>query len=266
MSEILESRNVKIKGRIISLENIRRLVAILQNRYNTKKEEKKNCRISFSATCFDDSNFKSGDIGIFSDDSVLSSKRVSDISLEYISYEDNETIKVRLSHGNYEHVNYIEVCGTDSDWVNGVIRKLEEEVSAFQPQNEFLTEYKKLLEFIFALSIGSVYFFIIDAIPSDPIDAEPPKWLVQLATAIKNSLILGYGIKYAFSYFLGICPAYFLMDKLKSLWPSVEFQIGPEHTFIEKRRRAWILSAFLIGIVPLITSLVYDILKVLFAN
>lgn len=158
MSTILESRNVKIKGRIVSLENIRRLAAIIQKRYEAKKVDDKYCRISFSVTCFDESNFESADMGIFSEDSVLSSKRVSDISLRYSSYEDDEAIEVRLSHGNYEHNNYIKVSGTDSEWVNGVVRKLEEEVSAFHPQNKFLTEYKRILELVFALSIGSVYW------------------------------------------------------------------------------------------------------------
>jgi len=266
MSTILESRNVKIKGRIVSLENIRRLSAIIKKRYDAKKAEEKHCQILFSATCFDDSNFESADMGIFSDNSMLSLKRVSDISLKYSSYEDNETIEVRLSHGNYEHGNHIRVSGTDSEWVNGVIRKLEEEVSAFQPQNKFLTEYERILEFVFALSIGLVYFFLIDMIPLSPIESKPPEWLVEWGTSIRNSLILGYGIKYTLSYVIGMWSAYFLMDKLKSLWVSVEFQIGPEHTFIEKRRRTWILSAVLIGIAPLVTSLVYDVLKALLAN
>jgi len=186
--------------------------------------------------------------------------------MEYISYEDNEKIEIRLSHGNYDRLNYIEVSGTDSDWVNGVIRRLEEQITSFQPQNRFLTERKKLLELIFALSIGSIYFYLLGLIPSSPIEAEPPEWLVQLSSAIKNSVIVAYGIKYSFSYFVGIWPAYYLMDKLKSLWPSVEIQIGPEHTYTEKRRRAWILSAFLVGVVPLVASLVYDSLKVMLGN
>ena len=266
MLEILESRNVKIKSRIITIENIKRLSAIIRKRYDEKIAEEKHCRLSFRVTCFDESTFESSDAEFFSNDSVLPTKRVSDISLKFSSYDDDETIEIKLSHGDSSYSNYISVSARDSEWVNGVTRKIEDEICAFKPQNTFLTEYKVILEVVFALSIGMVYFFLIDMIPIHPIEVEPSGWMIQLALASRDSLILGYTIKYILSFVIGIWPAYSLMDKLKALWPSIEIQIGPEHTFIEKRRRIWIASAFLVGVVPLATSLIYDVLKAIFTN
>jgi len=261
MPKILESRNVKIAGRIITLDRVRRIASVVWERYKAMEAEEKHCRIVFRAACFDDSDFESADIDIFSDDSVLVSKRVSEVTIRYSAYEDDETIDISLAHGSYEHRNYVRVSGTDSAWVNGVVKKIEDEIAAFQPQNRFLVEYRGALHIVFALSIGSIYFFLIDSIPSNPVESEPPAWLKELATNIKNSVLLGYGIKYAFSYLVGIWPALFLMDKLESLWPSIEFQIGPEHTFIEKKRRLWISSAILLGVIPVVTSIVYDLVK-----
>ena len=48
----------------------------------------------------------------------------------------------------------------------------------------------------------------------------------------------------------GTFPGMYMMDKLLTLWPSVEFQIGPEHKLVEKQRRIWVINAILFGILP----------------
>jgi hypothetical protein len=265
MTEIIESRIIKVRDKVITLDNIRRIASIISKHYNkTRESSNDRCRIKYNATCFDDSSFESSDISIFSDDSVLATKRVSYISIIYSSYESSESIDVSLSHGNSDYRNHIKVSGSDSTWVNGMSTNLEREISAFLPQNKFLTEYKNILEIIFAIGIGSLYFYFISLIPFEPSQVKiekPPKWLLQFIIVIKDQIIFSSLIKYGLSYSIGIWPAYKLMDKLKSLWPSIEFQIGPEHSYIEKQRRLWFLAAFSVGIIPLIRSFLYDMMK-----
>jgi len=197
---------------------------------------------------------------------MISSKRVSGIELHYSSYDANQEVSISLSHGGGDYRNYVKVSGLDSTWVNGTLKTIEEIIMGFKPQYRFLAEHKGAIEFVFALSIGSMYFYLMDLIPIAPIEGERPEWAIKLASALKGFELLFYFLKYIFAYLVGIWPAFYLMAKLEKLWPSIEFQIGPEHTFIEKQRRAWIAAALLVGVVPLLTSVAYDILKTAFRH
>lgn len=258
MSDIFESRNVKINGIIVTLENVRRLAIILKKRYEITKEIDVYCKLSFSVICFDDSSFQSSDDSIFANDSVLMSKRVSEVRLKYSSYYENESVEVRLTHGDSKYYNQIEASGTNSEWVNGIVRKLEEEISAFQPQQKIFTKHWKIIHFIFALSLGMTYWYLLSLIPPTATESSVPSWVAK----VNNSAVLTYGLKYGFAYLVGMFPAYFMIDKLKKLWPTVELQIGPEHTFVEKKRRGWLGFAITFGVVPVVVSVISDFLKV----
>jgi len=263
MAEITESRKVRIQNRIITLADARRLASVLVAKYNETKGDGKDARIKLSVTCVDESQFDSKSIDLFSDESVIASKRVSSVELRYSSYDSNQEILISLHHGRGDYRNYVSISGLDSTWVNGTLKKVEEIISGFTPQNQFLTKYKKVLEFVFALSIGSLYFYLIDLIPVAPGEGKPPEWAIKLASALKGFELLFLLLKYMLAYITGIWPALYLMEQLEKLWPSVEVQIGPEHTFVEKQRRAWMTGAFLIGITPLLTSVGYDLIKML---
>lgn len=262
MAEITESRNLRINDRIVTIADVRRLASVVIAKCEETRASGKNAHIKFSAICFDDSQFNSKDIELFSDHSVISSKRVSEIIINYISYDANQDISIALSHGGGDYRNYVRISGADSTWVNGTLRMLEDIISGFKPQSRLFTEYKGIIEFVFALSIGLMWIYLIDLIPIPPLKGDPPEWTIKLASALKGFELLFYFLRYVLAYWVGIWPADYLMAKLKQLWPSIELQIGPEHTFIEKRRRAWLVTTILVGMVPLLTSVVYDILKI----
>jgi len=262
MAEITESRTLRVKDRIVTIADIRRLASVVTAKCEETRASGKDAHIKFSAICFDDSQFNSKDGELFSDQSVISTKRVSEIIINYSSYDANQDISIALSHGGGDYRNYVMISGADSTWVNGTLRTLEEIISSFKPQSRLFTEYKGIIEFVFALSIGSIYIYLLDLIPIAPLKGDPPEWAIKLASALKGFELLFYFLRYVLAYWVGIWPAYYLMAKLEKLWPSIELQIGPEHTFIEKRRRAWIVTALLVGVVPLLTSVVYDILKI----
>lgn len=262
MAEITESRNLRVKDRIVTIADVRRLANFIAEKCEETRASGKNVHIKFSARCFDDSQFNSKDVELFSEQSIISSKRVSEIIINYSSYDANQDISIVLSHGRGDYQNYVRISGADSTWVNGTLRTLEEIISGFKPQSRLFTEYKGISEFVFALSIGTIYIYLIDLIPITPLKGEPPEWAIKLVSALKGFELLFYFLRYVLAYWVGIWPAGYLMAKLEKLWPSIELQIGPEHTFIEKRRRAWIATTLLVGVVPLLTSLVYDILKI----
>jgi hypothetical protein len=153
------------------------------------------------------------------------------------------------------------VEGTDSKWVNGNIKAIDEIIESFAPQNLRVLELKWLIHTVLALGIGRLYLFFVGLIPMP--SSKPPQWdwMVGLYHFVLGHPLLPYVVLYVAYYLGGFWPAWYFYSKLLSFWPSVELQIGPEHTLIEKRRRRWLFSFFLLGVAPLLTSLVYDFLR-----
>jgi hypothetical protein len=248
-----ESRLITVQDRIITLAGVRRLAALVWDEFAKNADPHKNVEISFSAKCEDQSSFASEDMSIFDDDSVIALKRVSSVNMVYWDFKAKARITVSLYHGGV-YGNSISIEGTDSRWVNGTLRLFEEVVSSFTPQNTFVRKYGALLNGLFAFGIGSMYVWFVILLSSSKPQSPLPDWLVRFP-------FLTYLIKYTLALLVGYLPARFLVDKIRNLWPRVEFQIGPEFTFTERKRRLWLSGAFVLGALPLLLSLIYDIAK-----
>ncbi|MFZ5902633.1 MAG: hypothetical protein ACOYZ8_03660 [Chloroflexota bacterium] len=252
-----ESRVLKVQNRIIILADVRKLATVLWNEFKRKRSSNQ-IRINFSASCEDGSSFSSGGISIFADDSIIALKRVNSVSMSYWNYKEGARIEIGLNHGNNSYGNSISVDGDDSKWVNGTLRILEEIISSFTPQKPIATRYRFFLNSAFALGIGSIYVWFIIFVSSSK-SSSPPDWLLRYP-------FLTYVIKYSLAYLAGYLPGMLLTDKVKGLWPSIEFQIGPEHVLVEKKRRLWLLNILVIGVLPLLLSLIYDIGKAIMSG
>lgn len=257
---IRETRELKIKERVITLENVLCLAKILENERQRVSDEAAT-ELTFTASCTDSSSFSSQEPALFEKDSPLSKKRVGHIQMEFRHYKTMSRITIGLAHGNGSWRNDVTISGTDSTWVNGTLKAIEETIDSFTPQNTFLYQNEKTLRIVFSLGLGSLYFWMASLIPTAP-SAEMPGWAIKL-NLVLSAIPLGYYLfKYAMAFLVGWLPSEILYNKLKDWWPSVELQIGPEHTLTEKQRRKWIASAFIFGVFPLATAVIYDLIKV----
>ena len=260
MAEIRESRYSKIENRIVTREGVFKLASLVHQEYLSAKQGTKHCSVSYMVTCSDNSSFESEDPSIFDKESFLISKKVETIEITYHQYETNSYINISLRHGS-DYGNSITVRGTDSTWVNGITKKLEEAVDSFQPQNTFVKKHKWMFNVIFGLSLGAIFIWIIMIIPSDPPKDQPPAWVMVLRSLFERFPPLRLIFKYLLGLPVGIFPASLLTEKLIALWPSIEIQVGPDHTLLEKKRRKWILNVVIMGVLPLLLSLIYDIVS-----
>lgn len=271
-TKIAESRLIHIQDKIISIKDLKKLADFVFKEFKHIKKSDDYANIRFSATCDDKSIFSSEHPSIFDENSRLSTKHVISATITLDSYKpDVKRISIRIEHSSDNLFlrslfdNRIEVEGKNSNWVNGTLKNLEEMIDSFTPQNTFVRRHKVLLSILFALSIGTVISKILLLLVSNvPPSPEPPTGLAYLLIQFLEKYpypIFSYVIIYIFNLIWGIVPAIYLVSKLQALYPSVELQIGPEHKYIEKTRRQWIINSFLAGILPLILSLLYDIIK-----
>jgi len=253
---------LSIEHKIVSLEDVHKLARIVNEECVNLKSEEKDARIRFSVSCSDGSRFSSKDVALFDDSSVLNTKRVKSISITFSSFDTGSDVDIDITHEDrsVSYSNNIKVSGDDSNWVNGMLRRLEEVVESFTPQNTFIEKYRYMVNTILALGIGTTYFWVTSLFPSESLE-NPPESTERLGELVDQAPFVDYFAKYLFAFIIGWFPGLMLLDKLKTFWPFLEIQIGPEHTLIEKQRRAWVTGAALIGVAPLLTSLIYDVLK-----
>lgn len=265
MAEINESRTLVVKDKIVTMKDVRALALLISAEESAADQSERNYReVSFSVDTLEGSSFQSADPAIFSDDSPIARRRVIKIELSYRERSKDKRISVGIMHGDRRYSNSVKVSGTDSKWVNGTISQIEQIICSMKPQNTVVSRCENPLGFVTAVSIGAITAWLIakgmPIIPAHP-SAEPDGVFLQLLRHVV-SVPLGYfALKYFAYYIIGLFPGHALLSKLKSLWPSVELQIGPEHQQIEKQRRLWAVNVLVIGVIPLLLSLVYDLSK-----
>lgn len=267
MNKTKETRLIRIDRRIITVSDLLKLANVIFKEYKILKKSDKYAFVSFSVTCDDDSVFDSESPEIFSDSSPYSSKRVISVSLHLGTILHSRHIYVKFNHAtsSYSNSSYIEVKGSDSKWVNGILRIIEEMVDGFTPQNNFAEKYRYLLQTIISIGVGIIMLNSLSLLMKTanlPQTTSTPEGLSGLiiALATKYTIAQMFFI-YLFYWLLGYIPAGYLVDKLRGLWPSIEIQVGAEHKFIENHRRGWLINIFLLGILPLLLQVAYDIVK-----
>ena len=57
---------------------------------------------------------------------------------------------------------------------------------------------------------------------------------------------------------LGYGPALLLIDRFDKLWPKVELQIGPKHTFLEENRRNIFIGVVVSLLLPIIFGFIFS--------
>lgn len=232
MAPILETRSLKISRVILSLEDVHRLAVAAEEQF----QKKGHSYISYNVECSDGSKFESSSSEIFEKGSKSGNK-----------------------HGN-NYENYIEITGPDGVWVNGLIGTFTDILQSCKPQEAFVYEYAKVVQFALALGIGTVYNAFLDLLPGAPIESRPT-WAIHFGEFLHSSPLFFYLFRYFLGALVGWMPAKYLLNKLQSLWPTVELQIGPEHVLVEKRRRQWFIGLGILIVIPFLVSLFYDVAK-----
>lgn len=265
MAEINESRTLVIRDKIVSMSDVRALALLIAAEEAAAEQSDRNFReVSFSVDTVEGSSFQSADPAIFSEDSPIARRRVNQIELSYRERNKEKRISIGITHGDTKYSNSVKVSGTDSKWVNGTISQIEQLIVSMKPQNTFVARWESALGVAAAVSIGAITAWFIakgmSFIPIHP-SAEPDGIFIQPLKHIVSVPLGYYVVKYFAYYITGLFTGHALVSKLKSLWPSVEVQIGPEHEQIERQRRLWAVNVSVIVVIPLVLSLVYDLWK-----
>ncbi len=242
-----EIRDKKINNKVLSKKDILYIWNVINQQYEYSKNLNNHSSLDLEFDC-GGTMYQSESSELLQDGDIIDLKKVESICIKYYDYKLDRRIDVSLRNGNYG--NRFIVKGEDRDWVAGIFNKIEIIFDAVKPQNHWFVRYNNIIFHITSVILG---FFIISII-SKFISPDPNPSTVR--DFIHSSKLYFYIISLVVYWIAGAYPIAIFMDWVNKLWPSVEFDFGPEHTKLEKNRRIT-LGVFLTFI---ITSIIFPII------
>ena len=253
-------KKLKISEVIIKPENIREIAEIVYKEYSQDLEKNQHLSLKFILKSYDNTQYESEDMDIFSDGGIIDSRRIIAIEMEYHNYSKDKRLFIDLEHttGKWSRGNEVIISGCDEIWANGVLKSIENSVSNWKKQETWPYRYKWPLTIIFAIGIGLLYLNLLDFIMSYVIVIPPMSPKPQWAIEFRSLFIFIY---YLTGCMCGLWPASYIVDKICKLYPCVEFILGPEHFHIEEKRRAKLYKTISIGVIPLVISIIIELTR-----
>lgn len=170
----------------------------------------------------------------------------------------SSNVDIEFHNGkSYIATNYIDIESSDIAWVNSTLAEIDEIMASSKPQKHFMVKNSSLLTFGVFLSsayiVGTLLSFILGMLVT-PSPDEQKSWLSSLVQQYYFVKVLARMI------ILGGIPASFITSwfqgQIEKLWPDIEIQVGPAHTYIEENRRDFLRKAASIALAPSIGILI----------
>jgi hypothetical protein len=253
-------KKLKMSEIVIRPENIRVLAEKVYEKYRRDLERNQNVSVNFILKGFDGTQYESESIDIFSVGGILDTRRVIATEMNYYNHTEDKRISIDLEHTTIDYgiSNVAVISGRDEIWANGFLKSLEDIVSNWEKQVSWPYRYKWPLIILFTIGIGLLYLNFLDFVFSYVIVIHPisprPQWTIDFLPAIISMYYLG-------GFIFGFWPSFYIVDKIQKLYPCIEFRFGPEHSHIEARRRIMLYKIISIGVIPLIISLIIELIK-----
>lgn len=262
MSPIRIDKSFPVSNVIVTPESVRTLVKIILSASKELPPQKpyNQQRFTFAATTSDGLKYSSETPELFENDGELDTKQIDSISIEFRDQTSDASIDIELSqHGSrYDFGNKVRIRGTNSTWVSGISDKLRVAVAEFKKQDGWPRVYSPWLGLISAYSFGRAITRVTDFVLTH---------LIHIVVKIPLlDIVPGHEWFWRVVYFVCIVTiggpfANKLLGYLMELWPPVEFRMGREWMQVlpqRKRRLAWFFTGV---ILPLLVSVIYDVLK-----
>jgi hypothetical protein len=201
------------------------------------------------------------DNSVFEND-VLDLEKTLAIDFTYGNGYTKKSLNVGLRETDEPEIyeSSFSVGGGDPAWVEATFVDLERIFSAMHPQFALNKTIRLLAIIIIAFAIGHTWIFLLDSLFGSLITptSSPPTWAIY----VREHPPLGHLILAVFKCGGGFFPALFLMRWVEKLWPSIEFDFGPEHLKKRKSLRARLAVVTSVLVLPIaleiLTRQVFD--------
>lgn len=255
-----ETREIEIENKVFTKRDIQSLWNCIFN--ETKTDQENNHQdVTITINCTDKTRYESDSDISLSDGDIADIKKIKSIHVEYRSFPSNRNIALNLSHGGYG--NSLRVSANDRNWVAGIFDRLNTIIGSIRPQSNFFAKYSFLTINVGAIVLGYSIQSFFDLIWLK--DFEPVNDTEGLIKTIRDFLQQHEVISFLIVRFLNWLQGIFLMlwiyKWVAKLWPSVEFDFGPEHKKLEKMRRYRIGVVIFVFVTPILVNIISNFIS-----
>ncbi|MBQ8217471.1 MAG: hypothetical protein IJZ91_05850 [Oscillospiraceae bacterium] len=231
MGTLTYSKKIKIENKIIKESDVILFAQLLQEQFS---EEDYTNEISL---CFEDESRLSGnDIDIFSSDE-FKRRRCKSVNFELASSGFERVLKIELNNPvSWLEKSFVEVRSTDKVWYESMLNRIETVIDGMEDQVSFMRHPYVLAG---GISIAEAIILVLSLFR-----------VLSLRTTV-----YGYIVFIFLSGALLFVLNFFLVEKLKTVYPQVEFAFGPTHNNKVLKQRKIIAL-----LIPLVLDIVLGIL------
>jgi len=257
-----ETRRFAIKQKIFTKRDLLNIGELFLSEYSAAKENEERASIEFRISCPDGTSYESESIEFFDNGGVLDRKIINTFEITFHNYSKDNYINITVVRGGGYNDELV-VKGENPTWVNGVFNRLKEIIDLLKPQDNFIIRHKTFLLHLISFGVGVFIYFILWLMfyrHIEPIK-NPTETIKTIRTFFKAHPFLMFILDWVMFWLLGIPWAPYIRRWLLTLWPNIEFDFGPEHFKVEKKRRMRLAMVFSVAIIPIVLSIGYDLAK-----
>jgi hypothetical protein len=264
-----QTRKISISDRVFTIEDLRRVAAIFDKQSLLAKKSDHDASVKYSVTFSDDTTYESDSPDLFSEGSLAVPARPVEIKMSFRNYKLGRHISLSLSHGDSSYGNVAVVSANEPEWLRQNFLTLEETLQTVRPQTIWLRRHRTLLLNLIAVGIGSLGMWVVDLLTNvlthgidlsgiiKPLPPDSP-W----RRVISDGAPLLYGMKWMWYWVVGFFwGAFAVRGWLLRVWPSIEFDFGLAHLKTERKKRRRLLAVATLIVIPIIRSIIYDVMK-----
>lgn len=231
MGTLTYSKKIKIENKIIKESDVILFAQLFQEQFSEKDYTNE------ISLCFEDESRLSGnDIDIFSSDE-FKRRRCKSVNFELASSGFERVLKIEFNNPvSWLEKSFVEVRSTDKVWYESMLNRIETVIDEMEDQVSFMRHPYVLAG---GISIAEAIILVLSLLR-----------VLSLRTTV-----YGYIVFIFLSGALLFSLNSFLVEKLKTVYPQVEFAFGPTHNNKVLKQRKIIAL-----LIPLVLDIVLGIL------
>jgi hypothetical protein len=268
---VKQTRKVRISEKVFTAADLLRLAKVVDIPKDGTSRD--HVLTVFKVKFSNETVLESDTSDVLQEESLTAYDRPIGIEMSYSNITKQNYMSVSLSHGEHSFGNEASVSGADITWVNANFQLVQDALRAVRPQHVWVRRHETLLLNLIALGIGSAGFLMFDlvgwlifkAVAWRGVVLHPPSlplWLSSLLPVLEPAFVI---FNWLWRWVLGLSwGAFAVRDWLLALWPSIEFDFGQPHRQAEKIKRQRLYAVVSLIVLPIVASLLYDLLKTAF--
>jgi len=151
-----QTRKISISDKVFTIEDIKRLAAILENQSQLAKRSDHRMFVEFAVIFSDDTTFQSDSPDLFLSESIVRPARPVEIKMSFHNFTLERSISLSFSHGDSSYSNSAVVSANEPNWVSQNFLAITEAIQTVRPQTVWVRKLGLILINLIALGIGSL--------------------------------------------------------------------------------------------------------------